>query len=297
MRINIAGAFSKSKELRLFIIRNKKLIKDFDITVYDGINNCPWNGGRINRDITYDQDTIDFYYRNNITIALTFTNPVIDVTDTIGNELLEYFHHPGNVIISVSSELREYVKQLYPGYKHTRSITGFGKISIPMSDDDFDLYKSLECNYDYIVPRCEHVFDERFTQLDHSKYEIMLNDSCIYNCPYYGEHFEKIAEQNRLFGKPWNATNENIMRDIEECWISNRSEYKKPVVFDPDEGDAKAIEKYGDNYGMDLKRHQIYNLIKRGISNFKITGREMPFEDFNTELNVYMDYLCSYEPT
>ena len=258
------------------------------MTVYDGVNNCPWNGGRVNRDITYDQDMIDFYYRHNISIALTLTNPIIDISDPTGNHLLEKFHQPGNVIISVNEELREYVKRLYPEYKHTRSITGFGKINVPMSDDDFTLYQALESDYDYIVPRCEHVFDERFPLLDQSKYEIMLNDACIYNCPFYGEHFEKIAEQNRLYNKPWKQAGEEEMHEIEECWISDRSEYKKPAIFNPDVGDRKTIARYGDSYGMDLKASQIKQLLEQGVTNFKISGREMTFEEFTSELNCYL---------
>jgi len=288
MRFNIAGAFSKSKELRLYFFNNKNIIKNFDITVYDGINNCSWNGGRINRDICYDDKVINFYYRNNISIALTFTNPVIDLTDKTGNELLKKFHKKGNVIITANETLLNYIKEKYPLYKHTRSITSFGKINVPMTDDDFNLYKRLENQYDYIVPRCEHIFDKRFIDLDQNKYEIMLNDTCIYNCPYYGIHFEEIAKQNRLYTKPWVEGGEKKMFEIEECWISERSTYKKPKVFDPDVGHKKTIEKLGDNYGMDLKTNQIKKLMKQGINNFKITGREMNFKDFNDELNLYL---------
>jgi len=287
MRLNVAGAFSKSKELRLYITLNKDLLKQFDVTVYDGINCCPWNGGRINRNISYDDNMIDFYYRHNIDIALAFTNPIIDITDQTGNMLLKKFHKKGNTIISVNKELREYVKEYYPLYKHTRSITAFSPISVPMSDADLSLYKRLESEYDYIVPRCEHVFDERFILLDQSKYEIMLNDTCIYNCPYYGDHFQKIAEQNRLYDKPWEDAEYDEMYSIEECWISDRSSYKKPEVFNPDIGDAKTIKKYGDNYGMDLKTNQIKSLLKQGVTSFKISGREMSFEDFSGELNYY----------
>lgn len=288
MRINIAGAFSKSRELRLYITCNKNLIKKFNITVYDGVNCCPWNGGRINRDIVYDVNMMEFYYRNNISIALTFTNPEIDLNDKTGNHLLEVFHKPGNVIISINDKLREYIKQKYPLYKHTRSITGFSKINVPMSDEDLYNYKKLENDYDYIVPRCEHIFDERFTSLNQSKYEILLNDTCIYNCPYYGEHFEKIAEQNLEYNNPWKDASEAEMYNIEECWISDRSTYKKPQIFNPDLNDENTIKKYGDNYGMDLKTKQIKRLIKQGVTNFKISGREMTSEEFNNELNYYL---------
>ena len=288
MRFNIAGAFSKSKELRLYFFNNKNIIKNFDITVYDGINNCSWNGGRINRDICYDDKVINFYYRNNISIALTFTNPVIDLTDKTGNELLKKFHKKGNVIITANETLLNYIKEKYPLYKHTRSITSFGKINVPMTDDDFNLYKQLEKQYDYIVPRCEHIFDKRFIDLDQNKYEIMLNDTCIYNCPYYGIHFEEIAKQNILYKNPWVDAGKKKMYEVEECWLSERSTYKKPEGFDPDIGQKKVIEKLGDSYGMDLKISQIKQLMKQGVNNFKITGREMTFEDFSSELNIYL---------
>ena len=289
MRFNIAGAFSKSRELMLYFFKHKDIIKNFDITVYDGINNCPWNGGRINRDISFDEQTIDFYYRNNISIALTFTNPLVDLNDEIGNMLLEKFHKPGNVIISVNPTLCDYIKQNYPLYKHTRSITGFGKIHVPMKDEDFNLYKECEQRYDYIVPRCEHIFDPRFIELDQSKYEIMLNDTCVYNCPYYGLHFEEIAAQNRLYKSPWADAGHHKMYEIEECWLSDRSTYKKPKMFDPDVGGQKTIDKFGSSYGMDLKLEQIQTLYKQGIRNFKITGREMTSGDFNCELDLYLN--------
>lgn len=288
MRFNIAGAFSKSRELMLYFFKNKNIIKNFDVIVYDGINNCAWNGGRINRDISFSDSVIDFYYRNNISIALTFTNPVIDLDDKTGNMLLEKFHRDGNVIISTNLDLLHYIKQRFPLYKHTRSITGFGKISVPMSDADMQLYKDLEQHYDYIVPRCEHVFDSRFIELDQPKYEVMLNDTCVYNCPYYGLHFEKIAEQNRLYTSPWKEGGHSNMYEIEECWLSERSTYKKPKMFDPDSGDQKVIDRLGDSYGMDLKFNQIQNLYKQGIRNFKITGREMTSDDFKAELDLYL---------
>ena len=78
------------------------------------------------------------------------------------------------------------------------------------------------------------------------------------------------------------------MYEVEECWLSERSTYKKPEGFDPDISQKKVIEKLGDSYGMDLKISQIKQLMKQGVNNFKITGREMTFEDFSSELNIYL---------
>ena len=279
IRFNIAGAFAKASQLIMFFFKHKDILNRFNITVYDGTNSCQWNGGRINRDITYTDETIDFYYRHNISIALAFTNPVIDLNDEIGNHLLEKFHRDGNYIISVNEQLRQYIKTNFPEYKHTRSITAFGNINVPMKDEDVNTYRELEDKYDFIVPRSEHVFDERFKELSVSKYEIMLNDTCMYNCPHYGEHFKKIAEQNTLFKKPWIEGGHDEMFKIEECWLPH---------FDPGVGHVPTIKKYGENYGMDLTTRQINRLRKQGIYNFKITGREMVYEDFEVELNAYL---------
>ena len=282
IRLNIGGAFAKKTQLVTYIFNNRHLLDKFEITVFDGINNCPWNGGRINRDIMYDDSIIDFYYRNKISIALTFTNPVIDLTCETGNHLLEKFHRTGNCIITVNDALREYVKTKYPKFKHTRSITSFGKIKIPMSDSNFDRYKKLEEQYDYIVPRMEHVFDDRFIELNMSKYEVMVNDTCVYGCPLYGEHFEKIAEQNRLYEKPWHDANPEEMKKIEGCWLPH---------FDPCIGHKPDIIKYGDNYGMDLTIGKIKRLMTAGVTNFKITGREMSITQYQNELNMYLQPL------
>ncbi len=48
-----------------------------------------------------------------------------------------------------------------------------------MQDSDIEYYKNLEDNYNLIVPRMEHTFDKRFLELNQSKYEVMLNDTCV----------------------------------------------------------------------------------------------------------------------
>ncbi|MAF36179.1 hypothetical protein CL622_03620 [archaeon] len=287
IRLNIAGGFSKFNELRYFFKLIPEIHDICKITVYDGICSCAWNGGRINRDLPADESICQYYYDNDISIALTFTNPVIDISDPVGNEILKRFHRPGNVIISVNEYLLKYIKDEYPEYKHTRSITSFGKIDVPMSDGDFDRYNRLETMYDYIVPRCEHVFDDRFRKLDQSKYEVMLNDTCVYNCPYYGEHFKKIAEQNRTYQRPWQQASVSEMSNIEECWLSKQSDIKPTSFFNPDLEDIKTRRKYGDNYGMDLRPNQISELIEQGVSNFKLTGREMSRDQYISELRTY----------
>jgi len=265
-KFNLAGAFSKFGVISIFILKNNP--KNIE-TVYDGINQCSWNGGRINEDIYYKDSQINFYYKRNIGIALTFTNHIIDINDRLGNELLQKFHKEGNKIILVNDDLRKHIRQNFPKYKLVHSITDTGKLS-PIFEENIEYYKSLEKDYDFIVPKMEHAMflDDR---VNLSKYEIMLNDSCLYNCPLYNEHFKKINEQN-LPGV--NITPEEKY-NISECWLKN---------FNPDIGDTKYYEEYKDMKGMDLTQSQIKSLYDKGISHFKISGREMDNDMFKSQL-------------
>ena len=92
MNLNIAGAVVHHDQLILKIPMMKLRNKDVDFTVYDGPNLCKWNGGRINRDITLTPRMVELYNKLGISIALTFSNPVIDLDDKIGNGLLQISH-------------------------------------------------------------------------------------------------------------------------------------------------------------------------------------------------------------
>jgi len=270
MNFVIAGAFSHFSDLSKYILKNKPQNK-YNIVVYDGINLCKWNAGRINRNITYEEYQIHFYYSKNIGIALTFSNPVIDLNDEVGLQLLEKFHKHGNYIILVNEKLRKFIRKFYPKYKLIFSITGLGNVNIPMQKSDLVMYQMLEEKYDYIVPRMEHVFDPMFLQLDQSKYEIMLNDTCIKDCPYYSDHFKSIAQANTAYENPWEDLPFDICFGIEECWLD----------FDP------SVNKCGKD-GMDITIPQINELLQRGIKSFKIMGRELSNNEFQNEIHKYL---------
>ena len=226
---------------------------------------CAWNGGRINRDITPKPHQIEFYKSRNIPIYLTFSNPSIDVTDKLGNELLDMFYFGDNGIILINDNLREYIVDKYPNYKLTYSITGTGDLDIPMTDSCVAFYKDLETKYDLIVPRMEHILDERFNELDQAKYEIMVNDTCLYSCKYYKEHFEAIAD----FNTKGLTIDSSGAVDTEECWLSD---------FDPSEDSTHCC--------MDLSSDVIRQLADRGIMHFKLSGREMNSDEFNSTLRI-----------
>lgn len=260
MRYLIAGAFSRTLPIFKALSKYKG---DADIVVYDGINKCKWNGGRINRDVYYKDGVIDYYYNKGVSIALTFTNHNIDLTDDVGNHLLEKFHRDGNAIILINDELRKYIREYYPKYHLIYSITGMGTLNIPLEDSDIAIYKHLEHDYDWIVPRFEHVFDPRSNELDKTKWEVMVNDTCVWKCKRFDEHFKAIADENTK----GNAYSE----EIEECWIKG---------FDPD------IESKQD--AMDIDTANINKLKDQGVQSFKIIGRELTDDTYSGELERYL---------
>ena len=263
MRFLIAGAFSKQIPIMRFL---KNYNGDSQIVLYDGINKCDWNGGRINRDVYYNIALMEYYYDRGVRLALTMSNHNVDLSDPVGNHLLDVFHRPGNCLIIVNDELRKYVRENYPQYELIHSITGMGHLNIPLQDEDIEWYKQKEKDYDWIVPRFEHVFDPRSDELDKTKWEVMVNDTCVYKCKYFDEHFKAIADAN--------TRRESYNPDIEECWLPK---------FNPDKE-----SKYNC---MDIDSEYIRKLKDVGVHSFKITGREMTDEMFEHDLLLYANRI------
>lgn len=257
MRFLLAGAFSKSIPLIKFL--GQQSINSTELVVYDGINKCRWNGGRINRDVFYNDALINYYYNKGVSIALTMSNYKIDLNDKVGNHLLEKFHREGNALIIVNDDLRKYVRDRFPKYDLIYSITGMGLLNIPLQDSDIAWYKDLESKYDWIVPRFEHIFDPRANELDRTKWEVMLNDTCVYGCKYYDAHFKAIADENTA-GRPYS-------KEVEECWLPK---------FD--------FNKDSKHECMDLKSDAMQKLKSVGVKSFKIIGRELSDESYYKEL-------------
>jgi hypothetical protein len=276
----VAGAFSHFSDISLFVLRNPGFLARNRLVVYDGVDDCAWNGGRINRDVPFDRAKADFYHSRGVGVALTFSNYRINLDDPVGNRLLEELHREGNSVILIDEGLRRHVRRNFPLYTLRHSITGMGMISVPMSDLDVRRYRELEEAYDVIVPRSEHIFDPRFPLLNVPQYEVMTNDTCVYNCRHYHDHFRAIAKQNHV-RRPWETLGHDHCFSVEECWLPG---------FDPDVGCRRDIERYGRDYGMDITREQFGRLVAMGVRNFKVSGRELGRAELLREVENYLGY-------
>lgn len=270
MFLNVAGAVVHYDRFIREIPVLKILNRDTEFTVYDGPNLCQWNGGRINRDITLTPEMVDRYNKFGISVSLTFTNPFIDLDDKVGNDLLEMIHHYGqlynivNKVVLINDELREYIRGKY-NFQIICSTTGHSP-NVKVTHDLISRYKMLEDKFDYIVPKFELVFQPDFyNNINTSKYELLVNDTCIYECPYYLEHFQRIARQNQVSKNPWQELGYEHCYKTEECWLEG---------FNPDIGSDDDRTKYGEMLGMDYTPYMIIKAKSLGYKSFKISGRE-----------------------
>ena len=283
VNIKLAGAVG---HLNMYKLLKSKIVSYQDkinFTVYDGPNLCAWNGGRINRPIFITQEIIDWYNNNNIGVAFTFTNNVVDVTDEVGNQLLNMLNNnPLNAVICMNLELRDYVKDNHPNLKLIFSITGHPN-SIVINDELIAHYKFLESKYDVVVPRFEMPLNEKFyTQLDTSKYEIITNDTCIFGCNIFREHLDKMSEINRTHKAPWKELGHSECFKNEECWIKN---------FDPNVGSERDRQKHGFSLGMDFNSDMYKFALSIGYKNFKIMGRELKSPDLKNDVVNHIDMI------
>ena len=268
MKLNIAGAVAHYdrliKELPVLKLRNKNI----QFTVFDGPNLCKWNGGRVNRDITLTPDMVDRYNKFGISVCLIFSNPHINLDDTVGNDLLEMVSHYGklhnivNKVVLINDDLRQYIRSRFD-LELIYSITGHPS-DITINDSLIQRYINLEQKYDVIVPKFELVFQEEFyTRINPEKYELMTNDTCKYGCPHWKEHFEEDARMNIEYDNPWVDAGYDACFKTEECWLEDFT----PHTRNTDE-----------NVGMDYTTSMVKRAIDIGYSSFKISGRENPVE-------------------
>jgi hypothetical protein len=277
INLNIGGAVAHyntlSKELPILMLKNRGV----NFTVYDGPNLCSWNGGRINRDIMLKPEMVDRYNRFGISVALTFSNPVIDLTDETGNDLLEMLNYYGyeygvrNKVILVNENLRKYIRSVYD-FELVYSVSGHDS-DIVIDDNLISYYHNLELKYDYIVPKFELVFQPEFYEkIDVSKYELMINDTCVHGCEYWLEHFRLIAQQNELSENPWEEFGHSHCHKTEECWVDG---------FDPN---IKSKEEC-----MDYTPENIKKAKSLGYHSFKISGRENPVDVIISDVNMFLE--------
>jgi len=279
INIMIAGMFSHPG-LQLYFLKNRKYREYFNITLYDGVNNCKWNGGRINRDdCKWDENIYNYYKKLGINCALTFSNRYIDLNDTQGLNLLDLTDNSNNYIIVNNNKLNKFIKENYK-HKTIKSITSLNSFPSELTEEYLNKYKQFEKDYDLIVPRIEHIFDKNWlNSINPLKYEIMLNNKCVPNCPYLNSHYKQVDLENQA----GNTLSKNNYKRS-SCWLMES-------VFD-ETYQIHSKNTFGvQSQNLELNIKDIKKLIDLGFRSFKLTGREHPTEELIDTIDKYFTFI------
>lgn len=279
----IGGAFNKYRFIAPNLIKWKNQFKKFQFTFYDSWKNSVWNGGRVN--IMYNRymatlDVVKMYNQLGIGVGITFTNPRIDdLSLDDENKLLCVLNATNINSVAVANEsLAKYIRDNYPNIKLLRSITSF--------NSKFDIHelKQLELKYDLICPRYDWVFNPDFyTNIDVSKYEILVNDCCMVGCPVYKEHYTEVAALNyEDFSNP-SKDDYNRIFGAHSCWLSTYKNDNISSGWEKDKNNSLSCIHMGAK--------EIGKLYDIGYRHFKFLGKASMNKDFVQQMNTLQSVL------
>ena len=227
---------------------------------------CTWAGGRIpvanKPDFRIMRKVFEYMKSCNATPTFTFTYTGIEkehLKDAYCNELLDFALEYNSKFIVFSDRLRDYIKEKSPNAFVTASVI---KATFLFQDGDnnanyspekeTEYYNKLLKEYDRVVVRPEY---SRSTLLKHpeyiddiSKIEVLINQTCLPNCPWAIEHY-KLYEEHR------NGMNPKI-KPYFLCYKTHLKDavniYKMNLIHTPSE---------------------VSKLVEHGVRTLKLQGR------------------------
>lgn len=261
------------------------------VNVY-GCPACLWTGGRIpliqNVELRVLDRIFDYLESCNATPTFNFTYTRIekdDLNDLYSNELLSFaIEHNSKFIVS-SDLLRDYIKEKAPDaivissvIKAVKRFQTADKIVNSSPEEETNFYNKMLKKYDVVVVRPEY---SRDVLVEHPEYiddisriEVLINQTCMPNCPHAIQHNERNEEHREGF-------NPSIppFRCIKASTMNSVQAYKNNLIH---------------------TQKQISKLINNGVRHLKIQNRGAlktePHQKlyliytqmFNTDGNPYM---------
>lgn len=253
-----------------------------------GSPNCTWNGGRPSH-TSFDgniESAIKEINGMGVGIYLTFTNRLIEnkhLADTIGNYLLDLiYERPDlNGVIVVSDLLSDYIRRIKPLMPQFCSIV---KITNEKGTGKLDYYKQMEERFDLVVVHPDDNFNlELLDGLDRKKAELLVNEPCLYKCPFRQEHYDIFAAHN-------------IENNFEYLKINNDFRAQKCGASKELQKLSKGLTHRTCYLGID----DVQKLYDMGFRHFKIRGRDQDalmfmHEVFGFVINPKLQYVLKSE--
>lgn len=270
---NIGGAFSQ-KELfdKFLVIMGFVRPSDIKFAFYDSPSDLIWQGGRVNIPYNfYDRDFVELiesYNTRDASFHYVFSNELVEkkhLGDKRGNYFLESLHNDKNGVIVSSEVLADYIRKKYPKYKLILSLTK------KRDKNPKDWFNKMLDRFDIVVLRPEEANEEFLSQFnDVSRFEVLVNEICKWNCVYKDKHYSMINNANM-------SGDQNLIKVAQEFCVYNHIQHAKLNIDDL-------------IYMKDCRMTQehINKLKDIGIRNWKFSARQISPEVVYMDLNKYI---------
>ncbi len=242
--------------------------------VYGSVN-CCWAGGRFSNFNINNLNEINNYLSNlkesQYTPTFTFTsiyNINEKLNDEYSNKLLDIAYSNNSSFIVASEILYNHIKSRYPNAKMHCSV--ISAINNKLNNKDFnetEFYNKMLDKYEIVVLRPEYVLEnlDNLNNLisDISRAEILINQTCQYDCPNHINHY---SIQEKIDNLQSRNTANNYNEIIDFICIKTQNSNFKSVKYAP-----KLVDK----------------LISMGIKKIKLQGRTFTFDRLFEDLYKY----------
>jgi len=230
------------------------------LEVFDAPFMSNWEGGRLGAPSMSADDGLSGIIRNynqhGVGFNFVFSNSLVQqehLADKRCNWFLEHHEDPLNGVIVSSDLLADYIRKTYPKYRLILSLT-HGK-SRP---SDLAFYQRAQEKYDVVVLVPDLNSDLEFIrQLDVTRLEILVNETCLRGCQFRPMHYKTIDWFN--LHKDF-----SVERDVHSfCMIHNQE------FFGMTHSEVANLK------GLKLDAAEVEELIRMGVRHFKFSGRRI----------------------
>lgn len=277
---NISGFFAHDNIIEDFIVMCETLSNEnVPIQSVHGSPALAWNSGRIGGQLDnfeYIINHMTSFNSKNIAVYPTFSKHNItekDLDDQACNQILNLLNqNKNNGVIISSSLLYDYIKRNFPKLKITASIV---KISTENGKGNIDYYEKLSKYFDKIVIHPDDNFNVDLLKnlQNKDKFEIIVNENCLINCPRRSEHYTLLGNNSANLGNAFSAKNCQLFEEF-KC----RSIPMTKQIF----------QNKNKTRNCNLTFDELKGIYDMGFRQFKLQGRNDSPHSFIYDLSRYI---------
>ena len=262
-------------------ILHKLLENENPIKYVYGSPYCKWGVGARPAIFKFNNLTLIENYLNKLTnkynVIPTFTftnlNTKENLNDEYSNNLLDIAYKCNSRFLVSTDDLYNHIKSRYPNAKmHCSILQPMTKYTEEKGFDETRFYNEMLDKYEVVVIRPEYVIEntDKLDKLlnDISRVEVLINQTCHFNCSNHRAHYDFLAQ-------------------IDECDgdIEKRRKVKYWTDTECGHEHFSLCPKYKEGYrNVHLTGEQVQKVIDLGVKKLKIQGRSLLFDMLYDEL-------------